>query len=267
MVDYSEINFKKKFGQNFLKDKNLLKSIVSDAGVTSEDCVIEIGAGAGALTEHLVEEAKRVLSFEIDQELKVELDKKFEGKDNIEIIYEDFLNINEEFLYEKIGTNFKVVANLPYYITTPIITKLFSMKYKPSVIVVMVQKEVGERIIATPKQGDYGFFSVFINANAKAKITRNVNRKMFTPVPNVDSCIVRLDTLPNGYNIKFFNFLKNCFAMKRKTLKNNLEKAYGFDKQVVENVLKELDINLSVRADSLYLADFDKIYNKLFAQM
>ena len=263
-MDYSNINFKKKFGQNFLKDTNLLKAIVSDALVTKEDVVVEIGPGAGALTEHLLESAKRVIAFEIDTELKVELDQKFEGKDNIEIIYEDFLNINEEFLYGKVGDNFKVVANLPYYITSPILTKLFSLKYKPKVIVVMVQKEVGERIVATKDKGDYGYFSAFISANSNAKITRQVNRKMFTPVPNVDSCVVRLETKDNKYENKFFEFLKLAFQMKWKTIKNNIEKAYGISKENINSVLLSLNIDTQVRADNLTLDELYMIYSVLF---
>ena len=264
MREYSDINFKKKFGQNFLSDTNLLSSIVRDAEISSDDNVVEIGAGAGALTKQLVETAKRVVAFEIDTELKEVLGHKFEDKNNIEIIYEDFMNLNEEILYEKIGDEFKVVANLPYYITTPILTKLFSLKHRPKTIVVMVQKEVGERIIATPKKGDYGYFSAYVTANANAKITRNVNRKMFTPVPNVDSCVVRLDLKENKYDEKFFEFLKVAFSMKRKTLKNNLEKGLQIDKLKLDEVLVSLEFNTSVRADSLNVEELYAIYNKIY---
>jgi len=264
MNEYKDINFKKKFGQNFLRDKNLLASIASDAEVNEDDVIIEIGPGAGALTEELVKRAKKVLAFEIDLELKNELDYKFNDKDNIKIIYDDFLNINEELIYNEVGTKFKVVANLPYYITTPILTKLFKMQHKPSDIVVMVQKEVGERIVATNKDSEYGYFSVFIKANADAKITRQVNRKMFTPVPNVDSCVVKLKLKDNKFEEGFFVFLKNCFAMKRKTLKNNLEKAYNLNKDNIEKILDSLKINVNIRADALELNDFKKIYAKIF---
>jgi len=265
-MDYSNINFKKKFGQNFLKDTNLLKAIVSDADISENDIVVEIGPGAGALTEHLVEKAKKVYAFEIDTELKEELDSKFSSKDNIEIIYEDFLNINEEFLLNKTGETFKVVANLPYYITSPILTKLFSLKHKPKTIVVMVQKEVGERIVATKDKGDYGYFSAYIALNAEAKITRQVNRKMFTPVPNVDSCVVRLTTKENSYDEKFINFLKHAFQMKRKTLKNNIEKAYNISKQAIDEALIGLNFDVSVRADSLSFEELYLIFELLFTK-
>ena len=264
MSEYSNINFKKKFGQNFLSDKNLLASIVRDAGITEDDYVLEIGAGAGALTSELVKVCKKVVSFEIDIELKTELEGKFAEKENIEIIFADFLNINEEFIYEKLGTKFKVVANLPYYITTPILTKLFTMKHRPSTISVMVQKEVGERIVATPNKGDYGYFSVYVCANADAKITRQVNRKMFTPSPNVDSVILRLDTKENVYPVKFFEFLKLAFSMKRKTLKNNIEKICTISKTEIGEKLQFLGFDASVRADGLSLEELFVIYKALF---
>lgn len=263
MGEYKDINFKKKFGQNFLSDKNLLASIVLDAGVNSDDIVVEIGAGAGALTEFLVKSCKKVIAFEIDKELEPVLTEKFKGYNNIQIIYEDFLNIDEEKFLELVGEDFKVVANLPYYITSPIITKLFELKHRPKTISVMVQKEVGERMIADNKSSDYGYFSVYVQANADAKITRNVNRKMFTPVPNVDSCIVRLDVKDNCYEKEFFGFLKHCFAMKRKTIKNNISSVYSISKEKIDNILKDLGFSESVRADSLTKEQLYEIYKKI----
>ena len=264
MGEYSNINFKKKFGQNFLSDTNLLISIVHDADITNQDTVVEIGAGAGALTAQLVKVAKKVIAFEIDNELQDLLKEKFKENNNIEFVFEDFMNYDLALLSEKIEGNFKVVANLPYYITTPIITKLFEMKNKPQTIVVMVQKEVGERMIATEKKGDYGYFSVYVKANANAKITRPVNRKMFTPMPNVDSCVVRLDLHENQLDNKFFEFLKACFLMKRKTLANNLNKALSIPKQQTEAVLEKVGLNGAERADNLALEQLISVYNELF---
>ena len=184
-----------------------------------------------------------------------------------EIIYDDFLNINEEFLLSKTGKNYKVVANLPYYITSPILTKLFSLKYRPKTIVVMVQKEVGDRITATNEKGDYGYFSAYISLNADAKITRHVNRKMFTPVPNVDSCVVKLDLKDGEYDHKFVDFLKHAFQMKRKTLKNNIEKAYNLSKEYIDECLKSLNKDVSIRADSLSVNELKEIYLKLFKKV
>lgn len=257
-----KINFKKKFGQNFLTDKNLLASIVKDAGITNEDVVLEIGAGAGALTEQIALVCKKLVSFEIDTELQELLNNKFETFENVNIIYEDFLNFDDNKINELSGKNFKVVANLPYYITTPILTKLFNLKHRPKTISVMVQKEVGERIIANNNDSSYGYFSVFVQANADAKIVRQVNRKMFTPIPNVDSVIVRLDLKENRYPNEFFNFLKQAFQMKRKTLVNNLS-SYNISKQEMAERLTRLGFSSGVRADSLSIDELYSIYETI----
>lgn len=258
-----KINFKKKFGQNFLTDKNLLASIVRDAGVTENDVVVEIGAGAGALTEQLAKVCKKLISFEIDKELEPLLNEKFQNFDNVNIIYEDFLNFTDDKIVELVEGGFKVVANLPYYITTPILTKLFNLKIRPTTISVMVQKEVGERIVADKNSSNYGYFSVFVQANANAKITRQVNRKMFTPAPNVDSCIVRLDLKENMYEENFFNFLKTAFQMKRKTLANNVSSICKIDKSKIENAIESLGFSKSVRADNLAIDELAMIYKEI----
>lgn len=261
MGEFDKINFKKKFGQNFISDKNLINSIVKDSKITLDDVVVEIGVGAGTLTKCLAENAKKVIAFEIDEELKPLLEEKFNDNSNVSIIFEDFLNVDENLLNDLVGGEYKVVANLPYYITTPILTKLFEFKNRPKTISVMVQKEVGERIVATNKSREYGYFSVFVQANADAKIVRNVNRKMFTPVPNVDSVIVRLDLKDNVYEKGFFDFLKMAFAMKRKTLVNNVEKLYSLTKAEIEEKFETNGVSKTVRADSLSLSQLYDIYS------
>ena len=262
MRDLENINFKKKFGQNFLTDTNLLKAIVTDAGICETDTVVEIGAGAGALTCQLAHVAKKVVSFGIDKDLQSILNKNLAKYNNIQIIYEDFLNFDEEKIYQLAGENFKVVANLPYYITTPIISKLFTLKYRPETVVVMVQKEVGERFVATSKSGNYGYFSAFVAANADAKIIRNVKKDMFTPAPKVDSCIVKMELKNNKYPAKFFDFLKNVFKMKRKTLLNNIVASYDLSKQMLEEKIDKY--TLLSRADSLDIEQLYQIYCKIF---
>lgn len=257
-------NFKKKFGQNFLTDKNLLESIVCDAGITENDTVVEIGAGAGALTEPLSMHAKKIVSFEIDKDLEIPLSEKFAGKDNVQIIFEDFMNISEQRLYDLAGRDFKVVANLPYYITTPILSKLFELEFSPKTIVVMVQKEVGERIVAGKESSEYGYFSAYVASNAKVKIVRQVNRKMFTPMPNVDSCIVRLDTCKKTYEKEYFTFLKNVFKMKRKTLANNISSSYELSKQEIENKLAGSKFSSNMRADNLSPEELYEVYCLIF---
>lgn len=259
-----EHNFKKKFGQNFLTDKNLLESIVCDAGVTENDVVLEIGAGAGALTEPLSKHAKKVVSFEIDKELEQYLLEKFSGQENIQFVFDDFLNFSEEKISELVGENFKVVANLPYYITTPILTKLFEMKHAPKTVVVMVQKEVANRLVADEKSSDYGYFSAFVSMNATAKITRQVNRKMFTPMPNVDSAIVRFDLKENHCDKDFVLFLQNVFKMKRKTISNNISASYGISKEEIEQKLENTSFSPKDRADSLSPMSLFELYCLIF---
>lgn len=257
-------NFKKKFGQNFLTDKNLLESIVSDAGITQDDVVLEIGAGAGALTEPLSKRSKKVVSFEIDKELMQFLQEKFAQNENVQIVFDDFLNVDESQIYDLVGKNFKVVANLPYYITTPILSKLFEFEFPPQTIVVMVQKEVGDRLVADEKSPAYGYFSAYVKFYADALITRHVNRKMFTPMPNVDSCIVRFDVKKKPYEKEFAIFLKNAFKMKRKTLANNISSSYGLTKAQIDQKFYGSKFSSNIRADSLSVQSLYEIYELLF---
>ena len=247
-------NFKKKFGQNFLTDKNLLNAIVKDGEINKDDFVIEIGAGAGALTEVLSSNADRVVAFEIDSELKetlIALNLK-----NVTFRFEDFMKVNLEEFEEP----FKVVANLPYYITTPIIFKLLEESDKMLSLTVMVQREVAERMVADPSR-DYGVLSVMLAFYGEAKITRIVKRNMFYPEPNVDSAVVTLK-VEKKYDIDkkdFYNFVKTAFSMRRKTLLNNLSSKYPKEK------LKEIfsEEFLKRRAESLTIDEFVNAYKKL----
>ena len=248
-------NFKKKFGQNFLTDKNLLNAIVKDGEINKDDFVIEIGAGAGALTEVLSSNADRVVAFEIDSELKetlIALNLK-----NVTFRFEDFMKVNLEEFEEP----FKVVANLPYYITTPIIFKLLEESDKMLSLTVMVQKEVAERMVADPS-GDYGVLSVMLAFYGEAKITRIVKRNMFYPEPNVDSAVVTLK-VEKKYDIDkkdFYNFVKTAFSMRRKTLLNNLQGYKNFDKKQIGNLLKDFD--LSKRPETFSLEKFIEMFKK-----
>lgn len=259
-----EHNFKKKYGQNFLTDKNLLESIVSDAGILESDVVLEIGAGAGALTEPLSKRAKKVVSFEIDKELENLLLGKFEKTGNVQFVFDDFLNFADEKIEELVGENFKVVANLPYYITTPILTKLFELKNPPKSVTVMVQKEVANRLVADEKSSDYGYFSAYVSLNATAKITRQVNRKMFTPMPNVDSAIVRFDLKEKNIDKNFVQFLQNVFKMRRKTIANNISSSYGIKKDEIDKKLEGSMFSSTDRADGMSVSSLFEIYSLIF---
>ena len=247
-------NFKKKYGQNFLTDKNLLNAIVRDAGIKKDDFVVEIGAGAGALTEVLSQNAREVLAFEIDEELRGTL-LSLQLK-NVNFRFEDFMKVDLSELNEP----FKVVANLPYYITTPIIFKLLEETDKLLSLTIMVQKEVAERMVAKPS-GDYGLLSVMLAFYGEAKITRIVKRNMFQPEPNVDSAVVTLE-IQKKFDVdkkKFYNFVKTAFSMRRKTLLNNLSTLY--DKETLKRVFGEEF--LKRRAETLTIEEFVEAYIKI----
>lgn len=259
-----DYNFKKKFGQNFLKDENILRNIVEKSEVDENTLVIEIGIGAAYLTYYLSEKAKNVLGYEIDESLKEIIDKQLETRDNVEIIYNDFLKSNpiediKKYNYEKLY----VVANLPYYITTPIITKLIEDKIPVSKIVVMVQKEVGDRFNAKPNSKEYNSLTIFLNYYFDIKKLMDVSRNCFIPKPNVDSAIIEFKR-HNRYKVNneefFFKLVRDSFKFKRKNLRNNLK---GYDLEKIESVLKTMNKDLTVRAESLTIEDFIYISNNI----
>ncbi len=253
------INFKKKFGQNFLTDGNLLSAIVEDSGVTSGDVVVEVGPGAGALTQKLASKAKQVFAFEIDTELQEVLEQNLAEHHNVQVIFKDFMNISSPELEQIAGSKFKVVANLPYYITSPLITKFLTSGLNVDSITVMVQKEVGERIIAQPRSKDYGVLSIMVQLCSNPTITRQIGRQMFTPVPNVDSCLVHMEDIcvPKSYD-KIVELVKLAFSSRRKTLVNNLSKAYGKD-EILKN-LSILGISANARAEELSASEYNQLY-------
>lgn len=259
-------SFSKKYGQNFITDFALLEDIACDAEVNENDTVVEIGAGAGTLTTALARKAKRVISFEIDRTLEPVLNRTLNEFDNVELIFDDITKWTEEELDDLIGGEYKVVANLPYYITTPLLFTFLERKYAPSSITVMVQKEVAERICATEKKGDYGALSVSVALRGKAEMTRIVNRDKFTPPPNVDSAIVKI-VLTGSVECKdekaLFSLVKKAFMMKRKTLVNNLSAGYSVSKTDASELLESLGLAPTVRAEQLSPQQFIELSNLL----
>ena len=253
-------NFKKKFGQNFITDTNLLNAIVSDAGICDTDEVLEIGAGAGSLTQILSSRAKKVLSFEIDKDLFSHLESL--ALPNVEFVFDDFMNAKMDEIEAKFSGNFKVVANLPYYITTPIIFKFLEGCTKLESITIMVQKEVAERVCAKVGGKDYGILTVMTNFYGTPKITRIIGRQMFHPAPNVDSALLNI-TLENKFPdvdaAAFSKFVKTCFSMRRKTLLNNLSSIFSKDK--LKNTFDEK--SLARRAETLSLAEFVEMFKRM----
>ncbi len=255
MLDH---NFKKKFGQNFLKDKNIIKKIVNLIDLKSDDLVIEIGTGSGVLTEEIEKECK-VISYEIDKDLEEFLNDKFKDK-NVLLINDDFLkrDVKKDLEKEKYN-NLYVIANLPYYITTPIINKLIEEKVDVEKMVLMVQKEVGDRFSASINTKDYSSITVFLNYYFKIKKEFVVSKNLFYPLPKIDSVIISLtknDIYKSKNEEAFMNLIRDSFRQKRKTLKNNL-KEYNFDK--VLEILKKYGFNENVRAEQIPIDIFIEI--------
>ena len=265
LLDNNNFKFKKKFGQNFIVDQNIIDKIIASAGIDNNTMVIEIGPGAGSLTYKLCGVAKNVLCYEIDEGLKDILSNNLSSFDNVEVKYCDFLRVNvnddlKNYRYDKLY----VVANLPYYITTPIIMKIIEDNIPVDKIVVMVQKEVGDRFKAVPGSKDYGSLSVFLNYYFDVTKLMDISRNIFIPKPNVDSIIVEFKRMNKTFDLKdeglFFKLVRDSFTQKRKTLRNNLK---GYDLDRIEAVLNKHGYDLSVRAENLDIDIFIEIVNNL----
>ena len=259
--------FEKRYGQNFLTDLNLLKSVVEKSGVNKESTVVEIGVGAGTLTGEIAKQVSFVYGFEIDTKLKPVLKETLKDYNNVEIIFNDILKIGAKKVDEMIGKNYSIIANLPYYITTPIIMEFVENSEFCERIVVTVQKEVAERLVASPKTSDYGAITASIGAIANSKIIKYIDRNMFYPAPNVDSAVVRIEFDKQKYQIlditKYRKLIKNAFSMRRKTLVNNLMKGYNLNRQQIENILKSCGIDILVRGEELDAETYVKLSNYL----
>ena len=273
------IRTKKSFGQNFLTDLNVLKNIVEAADITANDNVIEIGPGIGALTEQLAQAAGEVLALEIDQDLIPVLKEVLSPYDNVKVINQDVLQANLPELIKKEFKDpsrpIKVVANLPYYITSPILMNLLASPVEWATICVMMQKEVAQRLTAKPGTKQYGALTLAIEYQMQAKIAFDVSRKVFVPSPNVDSAIVVLTPRTNPLPVqpfdkqKLFSFIRGCFAHRRKSLWNNLQSVIGKDPAVKEKmtaVLAQLDISPQIRPEKLTLKQFIELANALHRQ-
>jgi 16S rRNA (adenine1518-N6/adenine1519-N6)-dimethyltransferase len=261
------IKAKKSLGQNFLKDDAILNRIIESAGLTSEDIVVEIGPGTGALTEKLSAVCKKVIAVELDDRLIDLLRNKLRNFGNTEVVHGDILKINLPALVEeKLKANetkgYKVVANIPYYITAPIIRLLLETKYPPKEIMLMVQKEVAERICATA--GEMSILAVSVQYYAAAEYLFTVPRAAFDPTPKVDSAIIRITrsseqgTENNEEVKKFFRIVRAGFSAKRKTLANNLSNGLQIDKNEIEEKMITLGFSKNTRAQELGVEDWKR---------
>lgn len=265
LLDKNDFKFKKKFGQNFIVDQNVIDKIIEKSLIDKDTMVIEIGPGSGSLTYKLASVSKNVLCYEVDTTLKDILYSNLSEFDNISIIFEDFLKADvkkdlEKYKYDKLY----VVANLPYYITTPIIMKIIEDKIDIDKIVVMVQKEVGDRFKATCGSRDYGSLSVYLNYYFDVCKVMDISRNIFIPKPNVDSIIVEFKKKNKKFELKnedlFFKLVRDSFMQKRKNLRNNLK---NYDLEKISEVLDKYGYDLSVRAENLSIDIFVDLANNL----
>lgn len=257
-------SFKKKFGQNFIVDENIINNIINRANIKERSLVIEVGPGSGSLTYKLCKTADKVVCFEIDSSLRDILSNNLKEYNNVEIIYEDFLKVNlQDILNQYEYNHLYLIANLPYYITTPIITKIIEDKIDVDKIIIMVQKEVGDRFNAKPNSKDYNSLSVFLQYNFDITKVMDVSRNVFIPKPNVDSIVLELckkEKMKVKDLNKFYKLVRDSFAQKRKNLRNNL-KGYNLDK--IEQILKQYGFDLNSRAEQLSLNIFVDLSNNL----
>lgn len=264
LLENHGFNLKKMYGQNFIVDENIINSIINASQIGENTLVIEIGPGAGSLTYKLSKNSKEVLCYEIDTTLKEVLSETLKENDNVKIIYEDFLKANvlkelKNYTYDKLY----VVANLPYYITTPIIVKIIEDDIPVDKMVVMVQKEVGDRFKAKPGSKDYSSLSIYLNYYFNVKKVLDISKNVFIPKPNVDSIVVEFTKKDRKELLNkelFFKLVKDSFKQKRKTLRNNL-KEYNLEK--IEEILKKYNYDLSIRAEQLDIDIFIDIANNL----
>lgn len=263
----NNFRFNKQFGQNFITDQNLLRAIVDDAKITKDDVVVEIGPGAGTLTKEIAKKAKEVFSFEIDNNLAPILNETLQDCPNSTVIFKDFQKVDDEQLNQILNNReYKVVANLPYYITTPIIMKFIESTYPPKSITVMVQKEVAERLKSNAVTSEIGAISLSIALYGDVEMTRVVSRKMFMPEPNVDSAVIRIDMQDKYDNIDkkpVKKLIKAAFNMRRKTFLNNISNAFNISKDRIKEVLKELNIDENIRGEAVSIDNYIAIAKKL----
>ena len=266
-------NFQKKFGQNFLIDTHVLEKIIDSSGITKDDFILEIGPGIGTMTQYLAEHAREVVAVEIDKNLIPILADTLSAYDNVEVINDDILKVDINKLAEEKngGKPIKVVANLPYYITTPIIMGLFENHVPIKSITVMVQKEVADRMQVGPGTKDYGALSLAVQYYAKPYIVANVPPNCFMPRPKVGSAVIRLERYEEPpVKVKdeklMFRIIRASFNQRRKTLANGLKNSAELDytKEEIEAAIEALERGASIRGEALTLEEFAKLADFLY---
>lgn len=263
----NNFKFNKAYGQNFIFDKNFLKSIV-DMVATKDDEVLEIGAGAGTLTSMLASSTKKVVSYEIDNNLQPILNEALKDYPNAQVIFKDIMKVQMSEIEGNFQGDYIMVANLPYYITTPIIFKFLENAKHLKSMSIMVQLEVAERLTAKPNTKDYGAITPAIDYRANAKIIKRVGRHMFTPAPNVDSAIVKIDFVPNKFDIldthTMDETIKALFAMRRKTISNNLKSHFCLSQESIQTICNNTNILPTTRGETLDTQTIVNLSNEIF---
>ncbi len=258
--------FKKKYGQNFIADGELLARIVEGAGVCDKDVVIEIGCGAGTLTREIAKKAAKVYGFEIDPSLQPVLSRALSGVDNAEVVFKDFMRVPMQKI-ESALPPYKVVANLPYYITTPLIMRFAEESKKCQSLTVMVQKEVAERLCAKCGTPDYGAITASLALRGECRILERVGREKFTPSPNVDSAVVRIDLCEKRLNVEdvalYKKVVQAAFSSRRKTLENNLVNSFSLTREQAKEALCDCNIAEGARGETLSPQAFALLSEKL----
>lgn len=280
VIEKYQFNFQKRYGQNFLIDTNILKKIIEEAGVTKEDCVVEIGPGIGTMTQYLAESAREVVAVEIDKNLIPILKDTLSEYDNVTVINEDILKVDLRKLAEEKnnGRPVKIVANLPYYITTPIIMGLFENQVPLSSITIMVQKEVADRMQVGPGTKDYGALSLAVQYYARPEIVLQVPPACFMPRPGVGSAVIRLTKheqppVQAKDEKKLFAVIRAAFGQRRKTLANALTNCFCYEagsgktqrvtRQQVYDALEQMKLSQTIRGEALTLEQFAELSDLL----
>lgn len=267
IIDEDNFFIKKKFSQNFLLDENIIKKIIKESGINESSNVIEIGPGLGALTKHIVKVAKKVLIYEVDQDLIPILNDFFKEDKHVIILNQDFLksDINSDInKYLNTSDNVELISNLPYHITTPIIMKVLEESQNIKSLTLMMQLEVAKRLTSKPNTKDYNALSIIIQDQCKSDYLFKVPKSVFKPIPKVDSAVIKLTRLNIQESINkrdFYRFVHNSFSQRRKTLVNNLSDSYSeCSKQFFKDLLERNNIVDTIRGEALSLEEFKKIY-------
>ena len=267
LLNKHSFKFSKKFGQNFISDVNLLDKIVNLSGITDNDTVLEIGCGAGTLTKELCKKAKFVYGYEIDQTLKPVLAENLSGINNCEVTFRDIMREKTADIEKHIGEDYVIVANLPYYITSPLVMKFVEQSERCKAIVIMVQLEVAERFCAEPATAEYGAITAGINAVADSQKLLFVPREMFYPRPNVDSEVVKITFDKKKHDILsrevYRETVRAAFSSRRKTLANNLSQGLKISKPEAENLILSCGLSPAVRGETLSSGQFCELSNAI----